>query len=224
MVDLMFILLGAWGRRGQSCCPAVREGFTGSSCSWRENNHEMLLLLKHFGPVLHGNRAIEKKRSLHMSQDINLIYTTVRRIHGDCCGLCKKGDKLCMHQSNDLLCFSHWFCRLRFLSSLLRTLELSKTSVPFCCDLSKGFFPFLFKICGREVGNEHPNQQSLTASFRFLPGWIPGLFLHWATQTVFQWTVWQTNCRNVLHYFISKFAYVYFCRSWKYGAYPKNQC
>lgn len=63
-------------------------------------------MLQHFSPLLHGNRAIEQKRSLHMSQDIYLIYTTVRRIYGDFCDLCKNKEKLGVHWSNDLLCFS----------------------------------------------------------------------------------------------------------------------
>lgn len=73
----------------------IEGGCLGGACSLI--NPEMLPLLQHFSPLLHGYRAIVQKRSPHMSQDIYLIYTTVKRIHGDFCNLCKNKEKLGMH-------------------------------------------------------------------------------------------------------------------------------
>lgn len=74
-----------------------------------------------------------------------------------------------MHQSNDLLCLSHWLqaqstCPQLSLGPLgsLRPQYLSAMA------FLKAFFPFLWETC-------KSNQESLTSGFVLLSGWIPGL-------------------------------------------------
>lgn len=106
-----------WEGMSKAAFQPIEGGCLGSACSLI--NPEMLPLLQHFSPLLHGYRAIVQKRSPHMSQDIYLIYTTVKRIHGDFCNLCKNKEKLGMHWSNGSALATDFVdaCILNFISS-----------------------------------------------------------------------------------------------------------
>lgn len=119
-----------------------------------------------------------KKRSLHMSQDIYLICTTVRRIHGEFCDLCKSKEKLGMCWSNDLLCFSHWLCRCmypQFYQLSLESLSSPRPQYLSAVTFLKPFSHFCSKSVDGKWKMSEPNQ--LTASFVSLLAWIPGLFI-----------------------------------------------
>lgn len=136
VVDLTFTLPGALGRHEQSCCLPGSGGCLGSACT--------LLILRccHCCSTsvlcFMVTEPLSKKRSLHMSQDIYLIYTTVWRIYGDFCDLCKNKEKLGVHWSNDLLCFS-WCTYPEFYQLSLGSLSSLRLQYLSAVTFLKGF-------------------------------------------------------------------------------------
>lgn len=108
-----------------------------------QSNLEMFPLLGHLGSLLRDNRAKRKNEIVYTWCGTSFTRDMVPHLH--------------KHQ-NDFL---------------LKTLELSKTSVTFCCDLFKAFFPFLHKTQGWQASH---NQLLQTLGFA---AWVDSWLISW---------------------------------------------
>lgn len=161
--------------------PGQLRGCLGSACGLM--NPEMLPLLQHSSPLLHANRAIEQNKvTSHVPRDLSDLHNTQKDSWGFLWSLQKQGEIG--------YALKQWPSQLQpmhvsyILSAHLRIFELSKTTVPFCCDLSKGFSHFCSKSVDCNWKMSEPNQLS-QVNCKLLLGGIPGLF--------FSWEVWRVS-------------------------------